>query len=83
MVDVFQIHLHLKNFMGTLKPYFSLASFNKMIALWVFFFLGIVIIYFRASKLKLRHFNAKLVGMQLTRLPTVILDFRGLNSINW
>ena len=32
-VDVYPIHLHLKNFMGTHEPYFSHASFNKMIAI--------------------------------------------------
>ena len=32
-VNVYPIHLHLKNFMGTHEPYFSHASFKKMIAL--------------------------------------------------
>ena len=32
-VDIYQILLHLQNFMGTHEPYFSHASFKKMIAL--------------------------------------------------
>ena len=32
-VDVYLIHLHLKNFLGTLEPYFVHASFKKMISL--------------------------------------------------
>ena len=32
-VDVYLIHLHLKNFLGTHEPYFVHASFKKMIAL--------------------------------------------------
>ena len=32
-VDVYPIHLHLKNFMGIHKPYFSHDSFDKFIAL--------------------------------------------------
>ena len=32
-VDIYQIHLHLKNFLGTHEPYFAHAFFNKMIAL--------------------------------------------------
>ena len=31
-VDVYPIHLHLKNFLETHEPYFSHASFKKMIA---------------------------------------------------
>ena len=42
------------------------------------FSLGIGIISFGAPKLKLIGRYA-----QLTGLPTVILDFRGLKSINW
>ena len=33
MVDVYPIHLHLKNFMGTHESYFTHDSFNKMISL--------------------------------------------------
>ena len=32
-VDVYPIHLHLKNFMGTHEPYFYNTSFKKMISL--------------------------------------------------
>ena len=32
-VDVYQIHLHLKNFMRTHEPYFAHASFKTMIDL--------------------------------------------------
>ena len=32
MIDVYPIHLHLQNFMGTHESYFSHASFNKIIA---------------------------------------------------
>ena len=32
-VDVYPIHLRLKNFMGTHEPYFSHTSFNKMMSL--------------------------------------------------
>ena len=32
-VDVYPIHLHLKNFTWTLEPYFSHASLKKMIGL--------------------------------------------------
>ena len=33
MVDVYPIHLHLQNFLGTHEPYFAHDSFNKMISL--------------------------------------------------
>ena len=32
-VDVYSIHLHFQNFMGTHEPYFSYAYFKKMISL--------------------------------------------------
>ena len=32
-VDVYPIHLHLKNFLGTHEPYFAHSSFKKMISL--------------------------------------------------
>ena len=32
-VDVYPIHLHFQNFLGTHEPYFSHNSFKKMIAL--------------------------------------------------
>ena len=32
-VDVYPIHLHLKNILGTHEPYFSHSSLNKMLAL--------------------------------------------------
>ena len=32
-VDVYLIHLYLKNFLGTHEPYFVHASFKKMIAI--------------------------------------------------
>ena len=32
-IDVYPIHLHLKNFLGTHEPYFAHASYKKMISL--------------------------------------------------
>ena len=32
-VDVYPIHLHLKNILGTYEPYFAHTSFKKMISL--------------------------------------------------
>ena len=36
-VDVYLIHLHLKNFLGTHETYFSYYSFTNMISLRVYF----------------------------------------------
>ena len=63
MVDVYPIHLHLQNFLGTHEPYFSHSFFQKIDISMSLCLLGIGIISFGSPKLKLRHFNAKLVGM--------------------
>ena len=62
-VDVYSIHLHLKNFLGTHEPYFAYASLKKKDIFMSLFSVGIGIISFGSHKLKLRHFNSKLVGM--------------------
>ena len=75
-IDIYPIHLHLKKFLGAHEPYFAYDSLKKDDISMSLVSLGIGIISFGSPKLKLWHFNAKLVGM-----PS-LLDYLLLFSIS-